>query len=231
MSNINELVRIDKYTCKFENPVMENRFMGEKYERVKKPISFAIILFTDLRAYSTITENMSHEVALEFLNEYFTAMHEVIKEFDGHILKYIGDSIMVVFGAPEKLKNHENQALNCSLKMIKKLDELNSLWDDNETSRYWKNHGIESITMRISIHTGSVIVGNLGSNEMLQYSRIGDTVNVVARLEQANKEFNTEISFSHDIYTALKKELYDQSSLSGEITLKGRGAPTKVYSI
>ena len=189
------------------------------------------ILFTDLSSYSTITENMSPEVALEFLNEYFTAMHEVIKEFNGHILNYIGDSIMVVFGAPEKLKNHENQAVKCSLKMKEKLKELNQKWDEDETSRYWKNHDIESITMRIGIHTGSVIAGNLGSQEMLQYSTIGDTVNVSARLEQANKDFNTEISFSHEIYTALTKELYDQSSLSGEITLKGRTAPTKVYSI
>ena len=189
------------------------------------------ILFSDLSSYSTITENMSPEVALEFLNEYFTAMHEVIKEFNGHILNYIGDSIMVVFGAPEKLKNHENQAVKCSLKMKEKLKELNQKWDEDETSRYWKNHDIESITMRIGIHTGSVIAGNLGSQEMLQYSTIGDTVNVSARLEQANKDFNTEISFSHEIYTALTKELYDQSSLSGEITLKGRTAPTKVYSI
>jgi len=189
------------------------------------------ILFSDLSSYSTITENMSPEVALEFLNEYFTAMHEVIKEFNGHILNYIGDSIMVVFGAPEKLKNHENQAVKCSLKMKEKLKELNQKWDENETSRYWKNHDIDSITMRIGIHTGSVIAGNLGSQEMLQYSTIGDTVNVSARLEQANKDFNTEISFSHEIYTALTKDLYSQSSLSGEITLKGRMAPTKVYSI
>ena len=192
---------------------------------------WATILFTDLSSYSTITENMSPEVALEFLNEYFTSMHEIIKEFDGHILNYIGDSIMVVFGAPEKLKNHENQAVKCSLKMKKQLDELNKVWDANETSRYWKNHDIESITMRIGIHTGSVIAGNLGSKEMLQYSTIGDTVNVAARLEQANKDFNTEISFSHEIYTALTKELYGKSNLSGEITLKGRTVPTKVYSI
>ena len=189
------------------------------------------ILFSDLSSYSTITENMSPEVALEFLNEYFTAMHDVIKEFNGHILNYIGDSIMVVFGAPEKLKNHENQAVKCSLKMKEKLKELNRKWDEDETSRYWKNHNIDSITMRIGIHTGSVIAGNLGSQEMLQYSTIGDTVNVSARLEQANKDFNTEISFSHEIYTALTKELYDQSSLSGEITLKGRTTPTKVYSV
>jgi class 3 adenylate cyclase len=189
------------------------------------------ILFADLSAYSTITENMSPEVALEFLNEYFTKMHEVIKEFDGHTLNYIGDSVMVVFGAPENLKSHENKAVKCSLKMQEKLKKLNQEWDVKETSRYWKNHGIDSITMRIGIHTGSVIAGNVGSQEMRQYSTIGDTVNVAARLEQANKDFKTEISFSHEIYIALTKELHSQTSLSGEIILKGRTSPTKVYSI
>ena len=138
---------------------------------------------------------------------------------------------MVVFGAPEKLKNHENQAVKCSLKMKEILEDLNKEWDDNETSRYWKNHGINSITMRIGIHTGSVIAGNVGSQEMLQYSTIGDTVNVASRLEQANKDYNTDISLSHEIYTSLTKELHDQASLSGEIILKGRTSPTKVYSI
>ena len=189
------------------------------------------ILFADLSAYSTITENMSPEVALEFLNEYFSKMHEVIKEFNGHTLNYIGDSVMVVFGAPEKLKDHEIQAVKCSLKMKEKLKELNQEWDEKETSRYWKNHDIQSITMRIGIHTGSVIAGNVGSQEMLQYSTIGDTVNVAARLEQANKDYETDISFSQEIYTALTKELNSKANLSGEIVLKGRTTPTKVYSI
>ena len=82
-------------------------------------IKWVSVLFTDLSSYSTITENMSPEVALDFLNEYFTKMHEIIKEYEGHILNYIGDSIMVVFGAPQKLKDHENQAVNCALKMKK----------------------------------------------------------------------------------------------------------------
>tara|TARA_B000000532_G_C18848079_1_gene398193 strand:+ start:47 stop:1210 length:1164 start_codon:yes stop_codon:yes gene_type:complete len=194
-------------------------------------IKWVSVLFSDLSSYSTITENMSPEVALEFLNEYFTKMHEVIREFEGHILNYIGDSIMVVFGAPQKLNNHENQAVECSIKMKKQLKELNTQWDNNKLSRYWKNHGIDSIKMRIGIHTGSVIAGNIGSPEMLQYSTIGDTVNVASRLEQANKEFNTEISFSHEIYTALEEQLFEKSNLSGEITLKGRAVPTKVYSI
>ena len=189
------------------------------------------ILFNDISDYSTITENMAPEVALEFLNEYFSEMHKVIREFNGQILNYIGDSIMVVFGAPNKVKGHENKAIECAIKMREKLKELNQSWDENDTSRYWKNHGIDSIKMRIGVHTGSVIAGNVGSVDMIQYSTIGDTVNVAARLERANKEFGTNILFGDEVYTSLTKKLHSQSALSGEITLKGRAKPTKVYSI
>ncbi len=189
------------------------------------------ILFNDISDYSTITENMAPEVALEFLNEYFSEMHKVIRKYNGQILNYIGDSIMVVFGAPNKLKGHENKAIQCAVKMREKLKELNNSWDENDTSRYWKNHGIKSITMRIGVHTGNVIAGNVGSVDMIQYSTIGDTVNVAARLEKANKEFGTSILFGDEVYTSLTRTLHGQSTLSGEITLKGRTKPTKVYSI
>ena len=189
------------------------------------------ILFNDISDYSTITENMAPEIALEFLNEYFSEMHKVIRQFNGQILNYIGDSIMVVFGAPNKVEGHENKAIECAIKMREKLKELNQSWDENDTSRYWKNHGINSINMRIGIHTGSVIAGNVGSVDMIQYSTIGDTVNVAARLERANKEFGTNILFGDEVYTSLTKKLHSQSTLSGEITLKGRAKPTKVYSI
>jgi adenylate cyclase len=187
--------------------------------------------FTDLTGYSTIIEHMSPKVAVEFLNEYFTEMHNVIEEFNGHILNYIGDSIMVVFGAPEELSNHENLSVKCAVKMREKLVELNQRWDDNELSRYWRNHGIDSITARTGIHTGSIIAGNIGSERMLQYSAIGDVVNVAARLEQANKEYDSDIAFSQEIYTALTKKLNESASFEGEIQLKGRTSATKVYSI
>ena len=187
--------------------------------------------FTDLSAYSTIIEHMSPKVAVEFLNEYFTAMHDVIEEHGGHILNYIGDCIMVVFGAPEEMDNHENQAIKCAMKMREKLIEMNTQWDESELSRYWSNHGIEKITARTGIHTGSIIAGNIGSERMLQYSAIGDVVNVAARLEQANKEFGTDIAFSKEIYTALTKDLNSEASSQGNITLKGRDGETQVYSI
>ena len=174
---------------------------------------------------------MSPETAVKFLNEYFSTMHDVIEEYEGQIINYIGDSVMVVFGAPKKVENHEIISVKCAIKMREKLEELNTKWDENEFSRYWKNHGINQITARTGIHTGGVIAGNIGSNRMLQYSTIGDTVNVASRLEQSNKDFSTTILFSHEIYSSLTKELYDKANYQGEISLKGRDQKTKVYDI
>jgi len=189
------------------------------------------ILFTDIASYSTIIEHMSPETAVKFLNEYFSAMHDVIDKHEGQIVNYIGDSVMVVFGAPEKLDNHEIISIKCAIEMKNKLDELNKKWDETEFSRYWKNHGIEKITARTGIHTGGVIAGNIGSDRMLQYSTIGDTVNVASRLEQANKDFSTDILFSHEIYSSLTKGLYEKANYEGDIILKGRDKKSKVYSI
>ena len=189
------------------------------------------ISFTDISSYSTIIEHMSPETAVKFLNQYFTAMHDVIEKHNGQIINYIGDSVMVVFGAPEKLEDQELLSVRCAISMRDRLAQLNDEWNKNEFSRYWKNHGIDGISARTGIHTGSVIAGNIGSDRMLQYSTIGDTVNVASRLEQRNKDFSTDILFSHEIYTALTKKLYDKANYEGEISLKGRDTKTKVYSI
>ena len=189
------------------------------------------ISFTDISSYSTIIEHMSPEMVVKFLNEYFSAMHDVIDKYKGQIVNYIGDSVMVVFGAPKRVEDHEIMSVKCAVEMREKLDKLNKIWDEKEFSRFWKNHGIEKITARTGIHTGSVIAGNIGSDRMLQYSTIGDTVNVASRLEQANKEFESDIAFSHEIYNALNHKLHSKAIFLGEIKLKGREKPTKVYSI
>ena len=94
------------------------------------------ISFTDISSYSTIIEHMSPETAVKFLNEYFSAMHDVIEKHNGQIINYIGDSVMVVFGAPRKLEDHELLSVRCAIEMREKLNELNQKWDANEFSRY-----------------------------------------------------------------------------------------------
>ncbi len=215
---------------KYFGETLSDKILSEE-GNLKGEIKWVSISFTDIASYSTIIENMSPEVAVKLLNEYFTRMHDVIEKHGGQILNYIGDAIMVVFGAPNQLEDHEVKALECAIEMREALDRLNKDWDEREASRYWKNHGIERIIVRTGIHTGSVIAGNIGSERMLQYSTIGDVVNVAARLEQANKEFDTNICFSEEIFINLTKSLHDKANFVGEIKLKGRNAPSKVYAI
>ena len=158
-------------------------------------------------------------------------MHDVIEKYDGHIVSYIGDSVMVVYGAPKKVEDHELLAVKSALGMRDRLNEMNKKWDETEFSRYWKNNGIDKIKARTGIHTGSVIAGNIGSERLLQYSTIGDVVNVAARLEQANKEFDSEILISQEIHTTLTKDLNSLCDFKQEINLKGRDTLTKVYSL
>ena len=215
---------------KYFGETLSDKILSEE-GNLKGEIKWVSISFTDIASYSTIIENMSPEVAVKLLNEYFTRMHDVIEKHGGQILNYIGDAIMVVFGAPNQLEDHEVKALECAIEMREALDKLNKDWDERAASRYWKNHGIERIIVRTGIHTGSVIAGNIGSERMLQYSTIGDVVNVAARLEQANKEFDTNICISEEIFINLTKSLHDKANFVGEIKLKGRNAPSKVYAI
>ena len=138
---------------------------------------------------------------------------------------------MVAYGAPKKVEDHELLAVKSAVGMRDKLDEMNKKWDENEFSRYWKNNGIDKIKARTGIHTGNVIAGNIRSERMLQYSTIGDVVNVAARLEQSNKEFGSEILITQEIYTTLTKDLHALCEFKEELSLKGRDTLTKVYSI
>ena len=191
---------------------LSNQILSEK-GKLSGQIKWVSVAFTDISSYSTIIENMSPKVAVKLLNQYFSKMHDVIEKYGGHILNYIGDSIMIVFGAPDDVDDHELKAVKCALEMNEALKSLNKEWEKSEFSRFWKNHGIEKVTARTGIHSGSVIAGNIGSDRMLQYSTIGDVVNIASRLEKANKEFDTDICFSHEIYINLKKELHENCLL------------------
>ena len=228
---INDTKKLMHETLKrYFGDVLSEKILSHK-GRIEGETRWVTICFTDISAYSTIIEHMSPGVAVKFLNEYFNSMHTIIEKYNGQILNYIGDSIMMVFGAPNNLEDHEKIAVECAIDMRNELVKLNNKWHENQLSRYWKNHGIDNIYVRTGIHTGNVIAGNIGSEKMLQYSTIGDVVNVASRLENANKDFNTNICMSQEVYSALTDDLIDQAEFVGEITLKGRKMVSKVYSI
>ena len=199
--------------------------------KISGQVQWVTISFTDMVDYSTIVEKMSPELAVDFLNEYYNAVHNVILDHNGMVLNYVGDSVMVIYGAPYKQENHEIMAVNASIKIRDEIKKLNDKWNENNFSRFWRNRGIDEVSCRTGIHCGNLIVGNIGSDHLIQYSAIGDAVNIASRLEVINKDFGTNIAMSEEIYASLTDEFADKAKLEGELTLKGRSNKTNVYSI
>ena len=189
------------------------------------------ISFTDMESYSSIIEKMSPKIAVDFLNEYYSAIHNVIIQYKGMVLNYVGDSVMVVYGAPQTLQNHEESAVRAAIEIRKKLKLLNQKWEKDGFSRYWKNRGINEVKCRTGIHSGNLIVGNIGSEHLIQYSAIGDAVNIASRLERKNKDFGTDIAISEEVHTALPESLVDQTNLEGDMALRGRSKKMSVFSL
>ncbi len=145
------------------------------------------VLFSDLRKFTSISENLTPRETGHLLNTYFDTMIPIVFEYQGTLDKLMGDAIMAFFGAPRELSDHPQKAAETALKMVEELDRLKS------ESR---EKGIEKLSLGIGLNTGQVTVGNLGSHKFMDYTVIGDTVNLGSRLEGLNKNYGTSIIIS-----------------------------------
>ncbi len=189
------------------------------------------ILFADIRSYSTLTEQLRPVEVVELLNAYFSALQEVIEANQGEVLEYVGDGILVVFGAPIDLPEHPRRAVECALAMVERLERLNQEWEQSGRARRWVSVGVSSIRTGIGVHTGPVVAGNLGSRTHMKYGVVGDTVNIAARLEALNRELDTTILISEVVRTELPDALRGRTHPAGTFRLKGRGQATLVHSV
>jgi adenylate cyclase len=189
------------------------------------------VLFSDLRGYSSISEQMSPTQVVAMLNQYLGAMNEIIDRHRGCVIEFVGDAIFAVFGAPHYMADHAEQAMRCALAMRLRLKQLNVEWQESGMARRWQEIGVAEISMRIGVHTGQVVAGNLGSQTRMKYSVIGDTVNVASRLETLNKALGSEILISGDVYIQLPRDLMDAVIDCGSHKVKGREHPVKVYAL
>lgn len=178
------------------------------------------VLFSDIRHFTQISENMSPENVVSLLNEYFEAMLRVIFKHHGTIDKFMGDGIMVEFGAPLPDNEQETHAVKCGLEMLEALQTLNDKLAKEDRP---------TLSIGIGIHTGFAIMGNIGSETRMEYTAIGDCVNVASRLEQATKIYNYPILVSDDIFNALENKF--SGKLIGSISLPGRSKEITVYAI
>lgn len=178
------------------------------------------VLFSDIRHFTQISENMSPENVVSLLNEYFEVMLKVIFKHHGTIDKFMGDGIMVEFGAPLNDNEQEVHAVRCGLEMLEALKKLNIKFSQEDRP---------TLNIGIGIHSGYAIMGNIGSETRMEYTAIGDCVNVASRLEQATKIYNHPFLVSEDIFNALDNKF--PGKLIGSITLPGRSKEITVYAI
>jgi adenylate cyclase len=178
------------------------------------------ILFTDIRSFTTISEKMDAQSLVGLLNEYFTEMVGIIMDEHGVVDKYIGDAIMAVFGAPVSKADDALRAVRAAVKMRAALAHLN----ERLAAR-----GIAPLRTGIGIHTGEVVAGNIGSDRRLEYTVIGDAVNLASRLESNTKELGVNVLVSEDTYNKVKSKVVGKPVK--EITVKGRAQPVMTYEI
>ena len=162
----------------------------------KKDLS---VLFSDLRGFTKLSKEMAPVELVSQLNEYLTAMTDIVFEYGGTLDKYLGDGLMALFGAPIPIADHPYTACDASLRMIETLDKLNS---------YWVAQGKTALDVGIGISTGTMLVGNLGSRQRFDYTAIGEGVNLGARLERLTTYYGLNILISESTYEAVKERLY-----------------------
>lgn len=177
------------------------------------------VLFSDVRDFTTLSEKMPPEIVTAVLQRYFDRMVRAVHKFNGTVDKFIGDGLMVLFGAPRKLDDPCGDAVQCALEMMAELDRLNE---------EFQRENLPTLTIGIGVNYGTVTVGNIGSTERHNYSAIGDAVNVAARLEGLTKDLGRKILITEAVVSRIGDRFHFDSL--GEHKLKGH-SPVKVWGI
>jgi adenylate cyclase len=193
------------------NNVDNLNFAGEKRELT--------IFFSDVRNFTTLTEKSDPMVLISMLNEYLEAMTSTIFKHDGIVDKFIGDGILAYWGAFTP-GNHAYQAAEASLEMFGRLKELNTMW---------KEKGWPEIDIGVGLNTGEVILGNVGAGKKIEFTVIGDPVNLASRLESLNKEYKCHIIIS-EFTLARLGDAATVRSLGG-VKVKGKTIETAIYEL
>jgi len=180
----------------------------------------ATVLISDVRNFTAMSEKLPPEEVVDFLNEYFSEMVSVVTKYEGTLDKFIGDAILAVFGAPIAHPDDAKRAVFAALEMQEKLKNFNK-------KRITK--GKNEIKIGIAVHTGNLVAGNIGSEVRMEYTVIGDTVNLTSRLEPLNKEFGTEILISESTYREVKDDIEVREIPAVEI--RGKEEKVKVYDV
>ena len=178
------------------------------------------LFFSDIRGFTSISENFKVEQVVGLLNSYLSRMVKIIFNNEGTLDKFIGDAVMAFWGAPLKDPDHHYKAVLTAIQMIKDLKKLNQ-----------ENSGkdLPDLDIGIGIHTGDVILGNIGSEQKLDYTVIGDSVNLTSRLEGLTKKYSCQILISQTTYSHVKERI--TCRLLDYVKVKGKKLPIRIYEV
>ncbi len=174
--------------------------------------------FSDIASFSTFSEKLSPSELVAFLNRYLTAMSDIILEEQGTIDKYEGDAIIAFFGAPLDMDDH---ALRCVVAALRQQQRLLELREE------WKAEGLPEVHIRIGINSGPMVVGNMGTESSMNYTMMGDHVNLAARLEGVCKAYRVPILMSRDTYMEVRDHI--AARFVDKVRVVGRSTPVDLY--
>jgi len=199
--------------------VMKEMLGGGLSPGVSGQLAEVCVLFSDVRDFTTLSENMPPAVVTTVLQRYFDKMVQAVHRYDGTVDKFIGDGMMVLFGAPLKSGDSCGEAVQCALAMMEELDQLNLEFE---------REGLPTLTIGIGVNYGTVTVGNIGSSERHNYSAIGDAVNVAARVEGLTKELGRKIVITEAVVSRIGERFHFDPL--GSHKVKGH-SPVNVWGI
>lgn len=183
-------------------------------------------LFTDIQNFSTFSEQLSATRLVELLNEYLSSMTDVLFEKGGTLDKYEGDAIIAFFGAPLPMSDHAQRACTVALNMQNELINLRHKWI--EEGDKWPK-GVQEMQIRIGINTGEMVIGNMGSKTRMNYSMIGDAVNLASRLESSAKQYGVNIQVGENTYKEVENIFVFR--FLDKVRVKGKMQSVKTYEL
>ncbi len=178
------------------------------------------VFFSDIRGFTKFSEGRTPEEVVTMLNEYFAVMVKIINSHGGVVDKFIGDAIMAVWGAPKASDKDTHNAVRACIEMRSALEKLNHLR---------RNRGQTDIMIGMGLHCGQAISGTIGSDERMEYTVIGDTVNMTSRIEASTKAFGSDLLVSEAVYDKVKDDF--MFHLGGVAEVKGKSEPLKMFKV
>ena len=220
IEDISDEKRMKSTMSRYIDPGIADQLLGDGTDIMGGQETTATLLFSDVRGFTTITETLGAQGTVSLLNEYFDIMVEAISEQGGMVDKFIGDAIMAGFGIPVAHEDDEDRGVRAGINMIK------NLWDWNVQR---EKEGKMPVDMGLGLNTDTVVSGNIGSSKRMDYTMIGDGVNLAARLESACKQYSARILISDYTYKKLKGTY--QIRYIDDVVVKGKTEPVGVREV